>query len=177
MTATLPALLFASALALAGPGSPAVHSADVQAYIHRVAPQVRPGRSWALARGIVHAGRHFGINPLLLAAIVRQESNFEPGNRVCYLVVRHHQSLPTCDYGVSQVNTVWVDHWHLDAERLVADDGYALWEGARVLAVLQREYGDEPDWFSRYNSSTPGPRQRYAEALQPWLEATAEPRR
>lgn len=87
--------------------------------------------------------------------------------------------MPVCDHGLTQVNTVWVDHWDLEPDRLVEDDAYALWFGARVLAILQREYGaDEPrNWWSRYNTASPEPRAAYEEALEPWLVAALENRR
>ena len=103
---------------------------------------------------------------------MRQESSFREHVRSCYLVARQHASVPTCDHGLTQLNTVWVDHWDLEADRLVEDDAYALWAGARVLAILKREYADaEPNWYSRYNTSTPEPRAAYEAALEPWLEA------
>jgi soluble lytic murein transglycosylase-like protein len=133
---------------------------------------VGASRARQLARGIVFAARHFGVDPLLLAAIVRQESSFRAGVKACYLVKRSHASVPTCDYGLTQVNQVWVDHWGLEPERLVEDDAYALWFGARVLAILQREYAeDEDNWYSRYNSATPEPRAAYEAALEPLLAA------
>ena len=115
--------------------------------------------------------RHFGVEPLLLVAIVRQESNFRPATKSCYIVARNRASYPTCDYGITQVNQVWVDKWGLEPERLVEDDAYALFQGARVLAVLKRQYGDEPNYYSRYNTSTPEPRAAYEQALEPWLAA------
>jgi hypothetical protein len=127
-------------------------------------------RAWELARGITSASRRFGIEPLLFAAIVRQESDFQANVKVCYIVVRHHACFPTCDYGLAQVNQVQVDRWGLEADRLVQDDAYNLFQGARVLAILKREYGDdEPNWWSRYNSASPTPRALYETALEPWL--------
>jgi hypothetical protein len=167
-------LFLASLLAATPLGvPPPTTTADVVDYIRTVAPQVGYPRALTLARGITWAGRHFGVEPLLLAAIVRQESDFAPKTKACYIVKKHHASYPTCDYGLTQVNKVWVDKWGLDAERLVEDDAYALFYGARVLAILQREYADEePEtWFSRYNTSTPAPRAQYEAALQPWLAA------
>jgi hypothetical protein len=168
------AMLLSAALAAGLPGvPPTTKTADVVDYIETVAPYTGSFRAWQLAKSITWAARHFGVEPLLLAAITRQESAFRPETKVCYIVARHHASFPTCDYGLTQVNQVWVDKWGLDAERLVNDDAYALFYGARVLAILQREYADdEPEtWFSRYNTSSPGPRAQYEAALEPWLAA------
>ncbi len=172
---TLATILVGANLLLVGAAprrpSPPSTTAKVVTYIHEVSPQTPWQRVVALGRDIVFAAQHWGVDPLLLAAIVRQESTFLPEQRVCYGVVWHRACAQTCDLGVTQVNTVWVRKWGLDADRLVVDDTYALWVGARVLAVLQREYGDdEPeDWYSRYNSANDGPRKRYEQALQPFL--------
>lgn len=170
LTAALAALTLASTL----PGVPTpTNTADVAKYIRVVAPYTPAKRAWSLARSIVWAGRHFGVEPLLLAAIARQESAYRPSTKACYIVKRHKASFPTCDYGLTQVNQVWVDKWGLDPERLVEDDAYALFYGARVLAILQREFAeDEPDtWFSRYNTASPEPRAQYEAALEPWMAA------
>lgn len=134
-----------------------------------------PVRARSLAKSIIWASGKFGIEPLLYAAIIRQESNFVPDIKLCYVVRRHHVDVPTCDYGLSQVNQVQVDRWGLDAERLVYDEAYNLFYGAKVLAALKRKYAaTEPNWWSRFNSANPTPRAIYETALQPFLMARAE---
>lgn len=122
-----------------------------------------PGRAQGLARAIAFAARAWGVPPLLLAGIVRQESSFRSGLRRRFVVHGRCRE----DAGLAQVNDVWVRAWGLEAERLVEDDAYGLWVGAKVLAGLRRRYGHrEPRrWWSRYHSATPGPRRAYELAL------------
>ena len=129
---TITSLALASLLFTAEPQQRVVGVTDVQDYIRVVAPQVRAPRAHILARAITWVSRHFGVEPLLLVAIVRQESNFRPATKSCYIVARNRASYPTCDYGITQVNQVWVDKWGLEPERLVEDDAYALFQGMYV---------------------------------------------
>jgi hypothetical protein len=161
----LRALLLALSLAAADPSS------QVHDYIQVVAPHVKEPRARNLARLIYRTARRYELDPITLATIVRQESNFRADISHCYNVYRRGTCAHTCDLGLAQINSVWVEKWGLNPCRLIHDDGYNLQVAARILKNLKNRYGmKEPlTWFSRYNSSVDKYRQDYQERLNGFL--------
>lgn len=102
-----------------------------------------------------------GVEPDILAAIVQVESGGRRGRVRCVPARRGSPSPVTCDYGLAQVNDLWVARWRLDPARLRSDDSYTLAVAARILSDLRRRYGGEPSWWGRYHSATPKLRARY----------------
>lgn len=146
-------------------------SHKVHEYIRAVAPQIHEPRARDLAKLIYKIAKTSEIDPITLATIVRQESNFKADTQTCYIVYRHHTCDVTCDLGLAQINLVWVEKWGLSPCRLVYDDSYNLQVAGRILKALKNRYGmSEPlTWFSRYNSSSERFRQNYQERLNGFL--------
>jgi hypothetical protein len=141
--------------------------------IEELNPRLSDIRAKKLAKIIVKESDHYDIDPNILVAILRQESNFEPGQNVCYIVHRHHACFTTCDVGVSQINKVWLDKWSLNEEDMVKNDALNIHIAARVLSIIKRQFGEEENWFSRYNTS--GPRRAIYEAsVKDYLAAIEE---
>jgi soluble lytic murein transglycosylase-like protein len=102
------------------------------------------------------------IDVILFAAVIRQESHFKNGIKSC----RSVHGRRSCDYGIAQVNTFWVDEWELDAGRLKNDVEYNITVAAKILkGVLVKGKGDKYA-YSLYNSATPEHRAAYQERIE-----------
>ena len=159
MTKALALLLLASMSVSATAQAPSREA--LAEYVQAMAPRLTDRQAQRFGRIIYDAGTRADIDPVVLAAIVRQESNFMPDQKVCYIATRHRACWGTCDYGLAQINSVWIAKWGLDEEALVHDDAYNVKVATRVLSLLKKEFGDEPQWWSRYNSATPSSRSKY----------------
>lgn len=142
-------------------------------YVKELRPHISNARAVQVSKHIETVATHHKVDPKLLAAIVRTESNFESGIKACWPwfskregVCRH-----TCDYGLAQINELWIRKWKLDPNRLQYDDRYNLGVAARILRLLQQEYAElEPEnWFGRYHSGTPSKRAIYEGRLGTFL--------
>lgn len=138
-------------------------------YIRTVAPHVRPKEAVRLGKLIDKVAEKYELDPVLVAAIVKVESDFRGGQKACSVVKRKKACWVTCDRGLAQVNELWIKKWGLDPIRLRTDDAYNLATMARILAFYKRYYGHEPDWFLRYHSGTPRHKERYNSKLEPLL--------
>lgn len=128
----------------------------IVSFIRRVNPDVPVARASALGAAIVAASERRGLDPLLLAAIVGQESHFHADVQACLG--------RGCDLGVGQVNwETWGAALGLDRQRLVHDDAYNLGVAAHILADLRRRHGDEGGrWWTRYHDRRDERRVEYA---------------
>lgn len=164
--------MIALMLAVTLAGTPAVNPqvVDTASYIQQISTtKVSDRRARHLARLIQYWSDYYHVEPKLIAAILRQESDFESGVKSCWNVIRHHAPAITCDYGIAQVNEVWIQTWKLDPVLLQDDDGYGIAVAARILSRLKKDYGDEPDWYGRYNSAVPSKKAVYLEQLGQFL--------
>jgi hypothetical protein len=131
---------------------------------------VSHSRAVRVARHIDEASSRYNIDSRILVAIIRAESNFEAGIKSCWIVLRHRRCEVTCDYGIAQVNELWIKKWKLDAKRLQFDDRYNIMIAARILSTIQKEFGDqEGNWYGRYHSGTPSKRAVYENRLSMFL--------
>jgi len=128
---------------------------DVSNSIIDLNPHVSQKRANFLGRIIYKEASRFNIDPKIITAILRQESNFEPNQKVCYVVHRNKACWDTCDFGISQINAAWAKRWHLDTEELINNDAFNIHIAARVLSIIQKQFGDEENWYSRFNTSGP----------------------
>lgn len=142
-------------VALDRPVAPAI-----AAFVRKVNPRVTAPRAVALTGAILEASERRGLDPLLLAGIIAQESHFRAGVQSC--VGRG------CDLGVAQVNwEVWGAELDLDRQRLIHDDDYNVGVAADILADLHRRYGDEAGrWWTRYHDRRPERRAQYASLVR-----------
>jgi hypothetical protein len=138
--------------------------AGVALFITTSAPKVSPKEAKRLAKLIIAVSERRGLDPLLLAAIVRYESGgFQKHLKIC-------TTWGGCDSGLGQINHVWVRMWKLDAARLVKDDAYNLEVAARILQALQRDFSEQdPKWWSRYHDRRDAYRKIWEERAGPYV--------
>jgi hypothetical protein len=131
-------------------------SQAIVAFVRRVNPDVPVARATALTAAIVAACERRGLDPLLLAAIIGQESHFHADVQACLG--------RGCDLGVGQVNwETWGAALGLDRQRLIHDDAYNVGVAADILVDLRRRHGGEGGrWWTRYHDRRPERRAEYA---------------
>jgi hypothetical protein len=130
-------------------------------YIQTLRPKMNPNRAKRLGQSIDYWAQKYDLDPDLMVALLRVESNFESGLKSCWPAPWIDEEAQTCDHGLAQINETWVRKWNLDPDRLVHDDHYNIWVQARLLAWLKRYFGHEEDWHGRYHSGTPSKKARY----------------
>jgi hypothetical protein len=138
-------------------------------YIMVLKPSMKEKQAIRLSKIVRHYAVRYNLDPDLMVAIIRQESNFVSGLTACWPAAWKGSDETTCDYGLAQINQTWIDSWGLDPVKLANDDWYNISVQARVLAWLQRYYGDEIDWFGRYHSATPSKKSKYLKELGEYL--------
>lgn len=141
----------------------------VPEYIHSMSPSTPPARVAQVSRAIEWAAKKNDVDPYMLAAIVYVESRFRPGEKACWpwmdwqlMVCRQ-----TCDYGLGQVNEIWIRKWKLDADKLQNNDYYNLWVAGAILKQVKMQYGNEPQWWSRYHHNRDNERVKYEKLMAP----------
>lgn len=127
--------------------------AKLVAHIRKVNPKADAVR----LAGLIHkiAGRYH-LNEKTFAAIIEQESSFEGGIKSC------HGRSSSCDYGLGQINALWIEEMELDARRLRYDDEYNLDVAARILSDVIKRFGQyDPRAYSYYHDYRPEYRSDY----------------
>lgn len=104
------------------------------------------------------AGSLYGINPLILRAIAKVESNFNPG-------ALHRNTNGTYDYGLMQINSSWAPILGRERWNLLGDACYNTMTGSWILATCMSKYGYTWKAIGCYNSQTPEKRDRYAQMV------------
>lgn len=105
------------------------------------------------------AGEMYGVSPVLLWAIAKVESNFNP-------TAINKNKNGSYDYGVMQINSSW--YKTLGAERwdTLSDACMNVKTGAWVLSHCMKEKGYSWDGVGCYNARNPEKRRAYAEKVQ-----------
>lgn len=101
------------------------------------------------------AGAEYGINPQILRAIAKVESNFNP-----YAVNRNSNG--TYDFGLMQINSSWASALGRQRWNNLGDACYNAKTGAWILAQCISKYGYNWKAIGCYNSQTPSKRDVYA---------------
>lgn len=135
----------------------------VPEFVRSISPSTPERRVQQVSKAIEWAAEKKGVDPYLLAAVVYVESRFRPNQKACWPWMDWQQMVcrQTCDYGLGQVNEIWIKKWHLDADKLQNDDYYNLLIAATILRDLKKEYGNEPQWWSRYHHNRDNERVKY----------------
>lgn len=102
-------------------------------------------------------GNRFNINPYLLAAIAKTESNFK-----AHAVRRNKNG--TRDIGVMQINSLWLPELakHGISEEQLFDPCVNIAVGAWILRQRQSSYGNTWEAVGTYHSKTPDLKWNYA---------------
>lgn len=110
------------------------------------------------------AGDAYGINPSLLQAIVKTESNFNP-----QAINRNLDG--SVDIGLMQINSYWFQRYGLDANMLLNDPCYNIMAGARILKTCIDKYGYTWEAVGCYNAVTRYKRVDYSWKIYNMLKA------
>jgi soluble lytic murein transglycosylase-like protein len=123
-----------------------------------------------IARLVENVAQEFEVPADLFMAIVRHESHFKSGIKVC----RNLMGRRTCDYGIAQVNSFWVDELELDAKKLRNDDEYNLRIAAGILRGVLDRHGREGRFaYSYYNTADPELRVVYQDKVERYRKVAA----
>ena len=101
------------------------------------------------------AGVKYGINPIILRAIAKVESNFNPR-----AINRNRNG--TYDFGVMQINSSWANNLGMEHWMTLGDPCSNIKTGAKILGACMKKYGYSWEAIGCYNSQTPDKRDRYA---------------
>ena len=104
------------------------------------------------------AGAEYGINPQILRAIAKVESNFNPA-------AINMNSNGTYDVGLMQINSSWAATIGKDRWKALGDACYNTKTGAWILSMCMNKYGYTWKAIGCYNSQTPGKRDRYSKMV------------
>ena len=110
------------------------------------------------------AGALYDINPTILRAIAKVESNFNPN-----AVNRNRNG--TYDFGVMQINSSWASTLGLERWSTLGDPCSNIKTGAMILASCMGKYGYTWEAIGCYNSQTPDKRNRYAQMVYRQLQS------
>jgi hypothetical protein len=101
------------------------------------------------------AGAEYGINPQILRAIAKVESNFNPA-------AINKNSNGTYDVGLMQINSIWASTIGKERWKQLGDACTNTKTGAWILSMCISKYGYNWKAIGCYNSQTPEKRDRYA---------------
>ncbi len=129
------------------------------------------------------AGNEYGVSPLLLWSIAKQESGMNPA-AIC------RNGNGTYDYGLMQINSSWASVLGKKTWKKLGDPCTNVRTGAWILAQCVRRHGYNWRAVGCYHSNTPGRRERYAgriasiiagrtmklpEPVMPWIVSRKPP--
>ncbi len=109
------------------------------------------------------AGAKYGINPQILRAIAKVESNNNPR-------AINWNTNGTYDFGVMQINSSWASTLGMERWNALGDVCTNIKTGAMILAACMEKYGYSWEAVGCYNSQTPAKRNRYANLVSKQLE-------
>ena len=101
------------------------------------------------------AGAQYGINPQILRAIAKVESNFNPR-------AVNKNSNGTFDFGLMQINSSWAATLGKERWNSLGDACSNTKTGAWILSMCMNKYGYTWKAIGCYNSQTPDKRDRYS---------------
>ena len=110
------------------------------------------------------AGSLYGINPLILRAIAKVESNFNPA-------ALNRNTNGSYDFGLMQINSSWASVLGKERWNLLGDACYNTMTGSWILATCMSKYGYSWKAIGCYNSQTPTKRDKYAMAVFKQLQS------
>lgn len=149
-------------------------------------PDIEHKNAIELTRIIINASEKYAIKSNLITAILMQESKYKTDatNKNCSGLFRKYVRKGTAiqiwdskkrmhcvvtDYGISQIYITTVKSFNLDPNKLLNDRKYNIEAGVMVLADFKRMYGEEKDFWTRYNASNPEKRRTYKKLVAKWL--------
>ena len=104
------------------------------------------------------AGAQYGINPQILRAIAKVESNFNPR-------AINYNTNGTYDFGLMQINSIWAPTIGKERWNSLGDPCSNAKTGAWILSMCMEKYGYTWKAIGCYNSQTPEKRDRYSKMV------------
>lgn len=104
------------------------------------------------------AGAQYGINPQILRAIAKVESNYNPR-------AINRNTNGTYDFGVMQINSIWAASLGKERWNALGDPCTNIKTGGSILAGCMKKYGYTWEAIGCYNSQTPNKRDKYAKMV------------
>lgn len=104
------------------------------------------------------AGAQYGINPQILRAIAKVESNFNPAA----INVNKNGSY---DFGLMQINSIWAPTIGKERWNALGDACTNAKTGAWILSMCMDKYGYTWKAIGCYNSQTPDKRDKYSKLV------------
>ena len=114
--------------------------------------------SYAYAFCFEEAGAQYGINPQILRAIAKVESNNNPA-------AINMNTNGTYDFGLMQINSLWAATIGKERWNSLGDACSNAKTGAWILSMCMNKYGYTWKGIGCYNSQTPGKRDRYSKLV------------
>lgn len=135
--------------------------------------KINKQKSERLSTIIAFAAKKYDIDPRIIIAIIKVESNFKQ-NAINLTSCERTKQDKCGDYSIAQINyETWSKSFPkmgrkaLDLHRLKTDETYAIFRMAEILSILKAQYASTDNvWFARYHSSTPVHKTRYTKALK-----------
>jgi Transglycosylase SLT domain len=109
------------------------------------------------------AGAMYAINPKILRAIAKVESNYQTR------AINWNRN-GTYDFGVMQINSNWAYTLGFERWKTLGDSCSNIKTGAMILSGCMKKYGYTWDAIGCYNSQTPDKRDRYARMVYRQLQ-------
>jgi len=104
------------------------------------------------------AGDLYRINPQILRAIAKVESNFNPR-------ALNWNRNGSYDFGVMQINSIWAPTLGTERWKTLGDPCSNIKTGASILSNCMKKYGYTWEAIGCYNSQTPDKRDKYAQMV------------
>lgn len=104
------------------------------------------------------AGVEYDINPRILKAIAKVESNYNPR------AINWNKN-GTYDFGIMQINSNWANSLGINWWNTLGDPCSNIKGGAMILSNCMKTYGYSWEAIGCYNSRTPSKRDRYAQLV------------
>ena len=104
------------------------------------------------------AGAQYGINPQILRAIAKVESNFNP-------TAINYNTNGSYDFGLMQINSIWAPTIGKERWNSLGDPCSSVKTGAWILSMCMNKYGYTWKAIGCYNSQTPDKRDRYSKKV------------
>lgn len=115
----------------------------------------------SISECFINAGHLYGINPNILWAIAKVESNFNP-----YAINKNLNK--SYDIGIMQINSSWLPtlkKYGLKDERSLYDPCYNIHVGAWILKQCIERYGYNWTAIGCYNATSPVKRVKYSQKV------------
>lgn len=104
------------------------------------------------------AGMEYGINPQILRAIAKVESNFNPA-------AVNRNTNGTYDFGLMQINSIWAPTIGKERWKSLGEPCSSVKTGAWILSMCMEKYGYTWKAIGCYNSQTPDKRDKYSKKV------------